>query len=332
MTTRAGIVFFLLLISISLMGCGAIMPGKNQDNTERERSSSESNVEEKKEESKADLITPPKALPPQYGGELTAGSRKKLYPLMGMNIEELFSEELDNERQRLDRVENIIVDVLKDYESIKPTISRLAEVESDIQSLVSELETLLQNEAVYTSSQMGSSQIQSKAMPHSHTEPPSHNKPVAAQAAPLELHTSNSKQKPPKAAATKAKTMSPSQKLSQSSSASLSLQGLKGIRAGQHKDKVRLVFDIAQKARFKSDIDNQERILVIEFEGIKSIQELNKTLAGISLIKSYNIYSVQNGQNTQVVFSLSKATQILEQNLLPPGSSPHYRVFIDLKI
>lgn len=56
--------------------------------------------------------------------------------ISGVNVDELFSQELSDESQRFERLEQSVSDLRREFETYKPMITRLVAIEGDIQNLI----------------------------------------------------------------------------------------------------------------------------------------------------------------------------------------------------
>lgn len=231
-------------------------------------------------------IQAPIALPPNYGDRPGDDVKKNMQPPMGVNVDNMFAEELRDDDARFDRLENAVLELRRDFETLKPTIMRLTEVEGDLQDLIAQIEILLAEEAT--------------AVPAEPIETVPH--PVAAPA-PLA---------PP------APPVAPTGAV------------VEDLRLGMHADKVRLVFDLTQSGAYSFDLDNNEKLLVLELPETGWGAAMQQAYPKNPLIESYRVEAM--GQGTRVVISLKKPTSILKKALLPPGAKQNYRVFVDLSL
>jgi hypothetical protein len=117
------------------------------------------------------------------------------------------------------------------------------------------------------------------------------------------------------------KTMSHTQQTTQKSSHQKT-----GVRFGVTGLKTRIVFDLPHAVKFKTDLDNQERFLLIDFQG----SNLNlQSGHGKGLVSSYNIDTDTNGM-TRAIIILNADTKIIAQEALRPSGKSGHRVFIDV--
>jgi len=101
------------------------------------------------------------------------------------------------------------------------------------------------------------------------------------------------------------------------------------VRFGEHADKTRLVIDTSDKVAFSYDVDNNERILMIELPGSgwQGAQEMQ--ISNSPLISSYNVVSDNQGGH-QLIMQLKQPVQVLWAQALAPGGPQGHRVVFDL--
>ena len=92
-------------------------------------------------------ITPPGTddrplQPGQSGTAYTPDGLPALLPSKGISADQLFAEKIKDEKKRMDRMENAIIDLKREFDAMKPAIIRLSAVESDMQDLITQLQTL----------------------------------------------------------------------------------------------------------------------------------------------------------------------------------------------
>jgi hypothetical protein len=104
--------------------------------------------------------------------------------------------------------------------------------------------------------------------------------------------------------------------------------GLVDIRIGEHKNKTRLVLDLAQATDIRYDLDNEQNILVVELPGAAANNLKSKTFKKSPLLKGYDVQ--QSGDNTLVIFMFKKATHIAENMQLKGTSKSATRYVFDM--
>lgn len=244
-----------------------------------------------------------------------------LKPAKGINLDTLFSERLKNDDERFNRVENAVLDLRKEFEAFKPSIVRLSAVESDIQNLVRELEVLLE-----------------ETPPESTYTPPTPiaNAPAQLNVQQLEPQPKNpveiTHQKAPEK--TQAKPASqPIKKKPQKKFLQYQQTVADNFRAGEHTGKVRIVIDTNRKAAISTDLDNDEKLMVIEMPTTRWVGRQSSTLPFSKLIDSYTVEPINNGSGSLLIIDLKRHTSIIaEKHLKPTQDTAHHRVYFDLKL
>ncbi len=282
-------------------------------------------------------IGAPIALPPRFNTNepLKPGQTETAYmpnglPVLkpkGINADTLFSEKIKNTDERFDRVENAVVDMRKEFESLKPSIVRLAAVESDMQNLIKELEVLLQETPnptpqplpIQTSNndepRLDIGQLDLK------TEPPKDN-----QEHKVDTSTQPKATPPPPK---QAKAASPPKTHYKEHKGTVA----QNLRAGEHADKVRLVIDTNKKVPFTIDLDNDEKLIIIELPDAQWVSTMKQSFPGTKLIESYNVEAINDGKGSMIIITLKKATKILaEKRLDPDAQNNAHRIYFDLAL
>lgn len=265
-------------------------------------------------------IGAPIALPPAFKSQpLKPGQTNTQYmpnglpalkPMMGINANTLFTKDIKNTGDRFNRVENAVVDLRQEFDTYKPSIVRLAAVESDIQNLIKELEVLLQETPA-------SNPPQTLITPPT-TTPPATPQLQVKQIEPA-LPQKVDKTPPP---TIKKKTPPPTK---HDGLVSLNL------RIGEHADKSRIAFDTNHRIDFSIDLDNDENLIIIEIPNARWIDKKNKTFKDSKLLESYSTSPINNDKGTMIVLSLKKTTNILrEKRLSPDKDTPYHRIYFDL--
>lgn len=101
------------------------------------------------------------------------------------------------------------------------------------------------------------------------------------------------------------------------------------VRVGeQGNGKTRIVLDTTGPAKITHDIDNTEKILVIELPGAAWAASTAQTLKSSPLVSSYKAESDASG--SRLIAQLKAAVQVTSTSSLKPEGGSGYRVFLDL--
>ncbi len=301
-------------------------------------------------------------MPPLTGPAATGASDMTFLPnglpamqARGVNVDKMFSDRIKDEDRRFERVENAVKDLRREFDAVKPSILKLVAVEEDMQDLVAQLETLLQQEplpaAVPTAdaeeasmedeamdaglappapanARASTAQPAPDMMPVPLTPPPPHSQPppVAAPPAPPP-EPANVKPveiTPPPAAVPKAPSVSASEVPTVSGGATV-----RDLRIGEHEEKTRLVFDVTGPATYRYDIDNDEKLMIIELPGTEWAGKTQWTAGQAPLLASYTA-SPLDGGGSRVIVQLKQAVSVVYESKLDAGGGQPWRIVIDL--
>lgn len=268
-------------------------------------------------------IGTPVALPPAFENQAHSNQLPTkrlpngltaLKPAKGINVEAIFSEELKDEGERFERVESAVLDLRKEFDSYKPSIVRLAAVESDIQNLIKELEVLLQETPTPDITPQPIDLTARGPTPSLTVEQLNPEPPKPQEAVP---------KKPPKKKPPKTKKVLPHYEDTIA----------ENLRAGEHADKVRLVLDTNKNTEFSVDLDNDERLIIIELPNARWIGKSAHKFSGSKLLDSYSVEPLGGNKGSLVIIALRKNTKIQRQKRLKPdASNPYHRIYFDLTL
>lgn len=105
--------------------------------------------------------------------------------------------------------------------------------------------------------------------------------------------------------------------------------GVVGVRAGAHADRVRLVLDVAGgQTQFSSNLDNAEKVLTVELPSTPWSAAKSEALKGNPLVASYSAQSADKG--SVVAFTLKGSSKIIETKTLKGADGKPSRLIIDL--
>ncbi len=100
------------------------------------------------------------------------------------------------------------------------------------------------------------------------------------------------------------------------------------IRFGEHPDKTRIVMDVTDDIAFDYDVDNNEQILVLELGGDWS-GIAQRSVSDSAMISSYSASPDGRG-GTRMALQLKKAGQVSWAQHIPPADGKGHRVVIDI--
>lgn len=315
-------------------------------------------------------------VPGTTGQEKTADGLPALHAL-GNNTA-LFSERMSDEADRLDRLENAVQELRNDFDAVTPAIARLVAIESDIQNLIQQLETLTGDsmpaadvppiEESALDEPMDPADDNVPSLPPIATDgsipPISTNRsaapqnilpdeaamsdeafdqviaetaspqpaPIAQEQAAVSTGSPNPAGEPSApAGGAQASPAAVAGTTAQTAPAPSVASGVSvmDIRIGEHPGKTRIVLDVSGQSPFTADLDNQEKILVVEIPQAGWSAALQQTLSASPLISSYRIERLDNG-GTMLILQLKKAASVSYKGTMNDAKTGGQRLIIDL--
>ena len=106
--------------------------------------------------------------------------------------------------------------------------------------------------------------------------------------------------------------------------------GVTGVRVGVHPDRTRIVLDLSGPTTFQTDLDNGERILLVDLPETLWRAPEGQNASGKSLVSAWSAQSAHEGKGTTAVFQLSGPVKILTSSTLRPDGKSGDRIVIDL--
>lgn len=104
---------------------------------------------------------------------------------------------------------------------------------------------------------------------------------------------------------------------------------IQDVRLGSQGDhKVRVVVDLSSKAAFSYDLDEVEKILVLDVKGANAKAAIEKSGLNSSLVDSYVVQN--DGPDARVVLQLKDRVKVTGSNVLAPSSGVGHRLYVDL--
>ncbi len=270
----------------------------------------------------------------QNGAVGNYGYETGLNPSRGLNTQRLFATAADNDDARMERLENAVQTLRDDFDKVSPSINRLIAIEQEIQTLVDQLQVLVEgdNATLDTSSippvseqalsePMMSPDAASAAAPTIDPPPP----PAPPQALVPETQPIS----PPAPPAVVEAPPAPVPAVAAPPAAAVSGDGLRNVRIADHAGKTRIVLETSSNISYTADIDAEQILLVSLAQGGSSVDAASIKPKS-ALVNSVDV-TPQNGGGMIVAMPLSKSSKILGKGVLPPdGPNRNYRIYIDL--
>lgn len=260
----------------------------------------------------------------------------------GVNASQLFAQKLSEPDDRMNRLETAVQELRNDFDAMAPSIVRLVSVEKDIQELVSQLETLVSGEPSVPP--MEASMLEDTAPYDAGTDTPNSVPAPAgedgADGAPLPLNSEQANaeeatpaEESPQAAASSAPPPAPTQQTEPAKPPAVADAGgahVTAIRIGEHPGKTRIVLDMDAKASFTADLDNGEKILVVELPNAQWSAADHKSFSSSPLLTAYDVSASNNGKGSILILKLKGPASILYKDTMAADSGTGQKIVIDI--
>ncbi|MFP4314135.1 MAG: AMIN domain-containing protein, partial [Alphaproteobacteria bacterium] len=100
------------------------------------------------------------------------------------------------------------------------------------------------------------------------------------------------------------------------------------IRFGEHPGKTRMVLDLSGESAYRADINNNERVLMIELDNA-DWDVARREIMQHPLVAGYSAQPSQAG-GTILALKLKKPVRIVGSAALKPNDSRGHRIYLDL--
>jgi|GEM_PF-3448854 len=224
--------------------------------------------------------------------------------------------------QRFDVMAQQIAVMRQDMERVAPLLQRLSMIEESMR----ELSVALNN--AHTGN---THNAPSTNMPQPSTQPygaaPS-NSPMATGTLPMQgaMHASPT----PMASYTPPTQYKQPSAAPRQAAATPSTTSVQDIRFGKYKGRDRIVLDLTKPAQFRYDLDNNEKLLIIDLPDASWGTQMAKKITSSGAVAAYNAQPGPNG-GTQLIFSLKKNARVTQARALPPNQQYGNRIFMDIE-
>lgn len=261
----------------------------------------------------------------------------------------LFSSKLSDEVDRLDRLENAVQELRNDFDAMAPAIVRLVSIEKDLQNLINQLDMLTNGAAAAAVPPIEESSLEEAEpmQPSSVPLPPTGDdgtlaasevatdapQPITPPATPevAAATPATPPQTAPVPATPAAQPAPPPVPAPSAAPAASTSSGtaVTGIRTGEHPGKVRIVLDLNGKSSYTADLDNAEKILVVELPAAKWNAPAQQNFTGNPVIVSYSTEAIGD-TGTRLIMQLKSGTSIVYQGTMNTPENGGSRVILDL--
>jgi hypothetical protein len=103
---------------------------------------------------------------------------------------------------------------------------------------------------------------------------------------------------------------------------------VKQVRFGGKPDRARIVLDMTSATNISYDLDNAEKILVLEIPKTKWDAKTEMAVRSSELVSSYQAENTENG--SRLILQLKQPVKVLRSNTLSPSDGMGNRFYIDL--
>ncbi|MGH1398035.1 MAG: hypothetical protein ACRBCT_02365 [Alphaproteobacteria bacterium] len=245
----------------------------------------------------------------------------------GLTDNRLFSEELNDESERLNRLETNVQRMRDDIDEVLPSIRNLVAIEGEIEDLVGQLKTLLSEPP-----QIANIDTQFEAdeqdinLPTS--EPPTDLTPPEpqdmAQAPPPEPDIA---QIPPDPVAESTPPQNTPTKFAPPTNDSTAV--IRNLRVADHPNKTRIVIDSARKITADIDFDSNEKLIIINTDA----QSLgfDPIAAGKKSKNIDDISIVETKSGHEIIILMKKGASISAPTFIKPNNdASSHRMYFDV--
>lgn len=281
--------------------------------------------------------------PPQ-----SAGTKKFKSPKGLVDNRRLFEEPVSDPIARIRRIEVAVQDLRDDFDNAIPAMAGLIVSESELAQVLEDLKR--SGEISYTDIAPPRSgrlprQPLEPAMRHQHVRPD--NQP-AATAPPESMAQSPERQnvtresvppkreiektQPPKAAPKVAKKAEPAPQPAKKAEApdkKYATPHVLNVRIGSYPDKTRIVLDLSEPAQYNVDLDNQEKLLVLEVKNAGWDAKKSYTFKDSKLLSSFTAQD-EGANGSRLLLALKQPVKVLKKFSLKADGPRKDRIVLDI--
>lgn len=224
----------------------------------------------------------------------------------------LFDESVTDDTARITRLENTVERMRNDLDDVMPSIKRLVAIESEIQELVAQLKTLIEQPRSLNL------EPQRPQVPADLSDP---NATIMTTPPPAEAPDIAQNPAPPQTQAQQPARQSPP-----ATSGGLSISE---IRVADYPQKIRMVFESGRKINYDVSFDAQENIVYVETNAREVNLNKSALMRRSAFIQDINI--VDRGNNKDIAIALKRGSRLSKSSTISPNKdSRSYRHFFDI--
>lgn len=245
-------------------------------------------------------------------------------PRQQLNPKNLFGKSLRSDDERLDRLERAVQDMRNEFNNVEPSIRRLMAIEGDIQNLIAELQELSEDPSMAKPLRP---QPVAEPMPLTPKQPTKTvPKPIKTRPAPTASVEPVAIVPVTAPTAAAAPTTAPAQTFSRPDPNGNT--GVYSVRVGEHPGKTRIVLDVGTKQTFRTDIDNNEKIMIVELPDAQWSAAKSQNFGKSPFISSYKVE--ETGDGHMMIFQLKNKAKIGYEAEIGSVNGQGRRIVIDL--
>lgn len=343
---KSSVWFALWLTIVATAGCDASMPTSSsapRGEARTEKLKTNFTVDEARELAQPASSTPGLSVDVQGAQNAGVGSENfngALENARGLNTQRLFGTAAGGDDERFERLENAVQQLRDDFDKVAPSVNRLISIEREIQTLVDQLQLLVENDnsvSTQTIPPVSASTIEEEfpvetaaaQSPPIPLAPPLSDVPAPPAESIATPETAKvpapSPAPAPQAPAPQPVVTTPVQSATVSSEVVLT-----SVRIADHAKTARVVFETTRNVPYTVDVD-PEKILIVTFAQGSAGSNIAASKTNSSMVKSID-QTPQNAGGFIVAMPLTKMTKIVRQGVLKPDdSNKNYRIYIDLE-
>lgn len=250
---------------------------------------------------------------------------RAMAPEQGLKITPLFSTPAGDNEVRIKRIEDAVQNMHNDFDTVMPTIVRMAAMEKDMRDLIGKLHTLTgEPNPIQEAPNHDSDTLDGNPMEIAPSMEPPIGNPEAwddidkiGEAIPHKTVKTITKTvvttTVPPVAATSGSSDNPSSK-----------GDIIAVRIGDHPDMTRVVLEMSVKTSLTPNFQNDGKQLVIDLPALNWTPAVQRTFKNGSLISGYTY------ADGKLTLDLRHPTKIKAQQSLPPEGENGFRYVLDL--
>jgi hypothetical protein len=236
----------------------------------------------------------------------------------------LFDKKNNNPIERIERIEAIVERMNDELGILIPTMLKIDDLEEDVEIMNKQISMLLHGN---NGSHMGAFSSDGKLpMPADHMShmtndgvlsPPARLAPDKyAMAEDTEIN--------------KVVNVILAPEKTNADSSPTSAASVKNLRVGEHKNKTRLVFDTSHKAKFNHDLDNSEKLFIVEFPNTAWAGKSQVKFTKSPMVSSYSVQPMNGAAGSRVIIKLKQEANIIYKNVIEASNGGDHRIVFDL--